>query len=92
MPRLGDHVQRRSEPQDANEQQLYEGRIANTPSGPGDEVFVTIRDFDEEKHKHGPVVWRALEFKGEEVLPSKGDFCLVAKPSTTGSVWLLAWR
>lgn len=92
MPRPGDHIQQRKETVDANEQQLFEGRIANTPSGPGDDVFVLIQEFDEEKHRHGPVRWRALEFNGEHVLPEKGDSCLVAKPSTTGSVWLLAWR
>lgn len=96
MPRLGDHIQRVTPVQDANEQQLYEGRVANTPSAPGDEVYVTIRAFDEEKHRHGPVVWHpevtVVAGKAELVMPEKGDLCLVAKPSTTGSVWLLAWR
>jgi hypothetical protein len=81
-----------ADPEEALEQQLFEGRIANTPAVAGDEVFVTIPAFDEGKHKFGPVVWDPKEIGGVELMPQKDDICLVAKPATTGSVWLLAWR
>lgn len=74
------------------EQQLYEAVIVNTPAKAGDELFVTIEAFDEGKHKFGPVVWNPIVLAGKEVLPEAGDLALVAKPSITGNVWLLAWR
>lgn len=83
---------RPADPEEAPERQLFEARIVNTPAANGDEVFVTIDSFDEGKHKFGPVVWDPIELKGEEIMPQKGAIALVAKPSITGSVWLLAWR
>lgn len=92
MPRLGDYIGKPSDAEEPAEQQLWEGRVANTPAFNGDEVFVTIPSFDEEAHRFGPVVWSPKELKGEELMPSKGDICLIAKPSVQGSVWLLEWR
>lgn len=94
MPRPGDHVGRPSVAQDANDQQLFNARILNTPATKADDVFVEIQEFDGGQHRF-PVIWRPVIFiaaeKPKELLPSKGDFCLVAKPSTTGHVWLIDW-
>lgn len=94
MPRPGDHIGRRVAPVDANVQQLFNGRILNTPTDKADELFVEIYEFDEGKHRF-PVNWRPaiinVAEKPKEKFPTKGDFCLVAKPSTTGAVWLIDW-
>lgn len=91
MSRLGEQIGRPSDPEEPAEQQMWEGEIANTPADEEDDVFVTIEEFDEGKHKFGPVRWRPLELGGKELMPQKGNVCLVAKPTIAGSVWLLAW-
>jgi hypothetical protein len=94
MARLGDVIGKPRDPEEGAgpEQQLFEAIVVNTPSGPGDQVFVKIPSFDDGKHKFGPVVWDPIELGGKELMPEANDICLVAKPSITGSVWLLAWR
>jgi hypothetical protein len=91
MPRPGEVFGKPPDPEEPAEQQLWEGEIQNTPANAKDEVFVTIEEFDEGKHRFGPVLWRPLELEGKEVLPEKGNRCLLAKPTTAGSVWLLGW-
>lgn len=92
MGRLSDHTTRPRDPEEGRqEEQLFEARIDNTPKNAADDVYVTIQSFDEGKHRFGPVIWRPVEVKGVEVLPEKGAFCLIAKPSIPGHVWLIAW-
>lgn len=92
MMKPSDFIQPPADPEAPQEQQLFEGRVLNTPAVAGDQVFVEIPEFDGGAHKFGPVVWDVRELKGKELMPTKGDICLLAKPSNTSDVWLLAWR
>jgi hypothetical protein len=90
--RPSDFIQSPTDPEAPQEQQLFEGRVLTTPKVAGDSVYVELPGFDEGKHRFGPVVWDVKEIGGKELMPAKGDICLVAKVNNNSDVWLLAWR
>lgn len=64
-----------------------EGVVTNTPAGPDDLLHVAIPSLDGEQDYGGGLRWVK---RGDGVMPSPGDACLV-QTTSTGLPWVLAY-
>lgn len=71
--------------------EVYEGKVANTVTDLGDDLYVIIPQFDDEDgltHRHGPV--HGWDIRSDGSYPTRDDSALVAV-SDLGNYWMLSW-
>ncbi len=65
---------------------LVRAIVANTPTSPSDDLYITIPSHPNPQHKFGPVAWQPHG----STLPTAGTAGL-AGMDENGVAWLLAW-
>lgn len=91
MGRLGEHINKPVQ-REAADQQMFSAKVVNNASSRDDDVFVTVQDFDDGRHKFGPVVWDPVVTPDGIFFPKKDAEALVSKPDSTLQMWMPLWE